>query len=86
MLTPSLPNFVFRSLEEIERRTQPLLQKGVAARFVDKTEDSQEVVRIVEEFRNAIVFYQVSGSHTAQTCVNTDRIDIATTLDVQPNR
>ena len=48
-------------LEEIEKRSQGLLSKGIAARFIDKGEDSKEVVRPVEELRDAINYYQVSG-------------------------
>ena len=48
------------TLEEIEKRSQVLLAKRVAARFMDKEADSKEVVRLVERLREAITFYQVS--------------------------
>ena len=48
------------ALEEIEQRSQALLEKGKAARFVDKGRDSGEVVTLVERLRDAITRYQVS--------------------------
>ena len=48
------------TLEEIEKRSQVLLEKGVAARFMDKEDDSKEVARLVERLREAIALYQVS--------------------------
>ena len=50
------------TLEEIEKRSQVLLKKGVAARFMDKENDSKEVARLVERLREAIALYQVSWS------------------------
>jgi len=47
-------------LEEIEKRSQALLAKGGAARFVDKGEDSKEVAGLIERLREAIIHYQVS--------------------------
>jgi hypothetical protein len=60
------------ALEEIEKRSRALLEKGKAARFIDKGRDSGEVVKLVERLRAAIVRYQVSGdrlvvSNTAYT-------------------
>jgi len=47
-------------LEEIEKRSQELLDKNKAALFVDKRRDSGEVVRLIERLREAISHYQVS--------------------------
>ena len=47
-------------LEDIEKRSQVLLEKGKAARFLDKGRDSGEVVKLVERLRDAITRYQVS--------------------------
>ena len=47
------------TLEEIEKRSQALLEKGVLARFMDKENDSKEVARLVERLREAIALYQV---------------------------
>jgi len=53
-------------LEEIEKRSQALLDKAKAPRlidkvalFVDKRRDSGEVVKLVERLRDAITRYQV---------------------------
>ena len=59
-------------LGEVEDRSQVLLEKGKAARFVDKGRDSGEVVKLVERLRDAITRYQVSedrfvGSNTTYT-------------------
>jgi len=47
-------------LEEIEKRSNELLGKGKAARFVDKGRDSGEVVKLVERLRDVVTRYQVS--------------------------
>ena len=47
------------TLEEIEKRSQVLLQKGVPARFIDKEDNSKEVAKLVERLREAIALYQV---------------------------
>ena len=48
------------ALEDIEKRSQALLEKGKVARFVDKGRDSGEVVKLVERLRDAVTRYQVS--------------------------
>ena len=48
------------TLEDIEKRSQALLAKGTAARFVDKGGDSGEVVKLIERLQEAITHYQVS--------------------------
>ena len=35
--------------------------KGAAARFIDKGEDAKEVAGLIEQLREAISYYQVSG-------------------------
>ena len=52
------------ALGEIEKQSQVLLEKGVAARFVDKGEDSKEVASLIERLREAIVLHQASESWT----------------------
>jgi len=47
-------------LEEIENRSQALLAKGNAARFLDKGEDSKEVAKLIKQLQEAITHYQVS--------------------------
>lgn len=36
-----------------------LLEKGIAARILDKKRDSGMVIKLVEELRQAILIYQV---------------------------
>lgn len=59
---PALTNSPFSTLEEIEKRSEELLAKGVATRFVDKAGDSEEVAKLVERLREAITHYQVSDN------------------------
>ena len=61
MLAQSLADHSLSSLEEIEVRSQALLEKKKTAGFLDKAKDSQEVVGLVEQLRTAIVYYRVSG-------------------------
>jgi uncharacterized membrane protein YcjF (UPF0283 family) len=46
-------------LEAIAQQTQTLLAKEKWTRFLDKAQDAQEVVRLVEQLRQAILIYQV---------------------------
>ena len=63
LLAPPAPANDHRSmLGEIERRSQELLEKGRATVFVDKGGDSEEVARLVDQFRETITHYQVSGN------------------------
>ena len=71
---------------DIEKRSQALLEKKTMAGFLDKTKDSQEVVNLVEELRNAIVCYQVSENHLVLPRVNTHGTALAATVDVQSDR
>jgi len=52
-------------LEDIEQRSKTLSAKGKRARFLDKTQDAQEVGRLVERLQQAILTYQV-GTETRQ--------------------
>jgi len=63
VLTLSLADYVFSSLEEIGERSQTLLEKKKVAGFLDKAKDSQEVVGLVEQLRIAIVYYRASGKY-----------------------
>ena len=49
-----------RTLEEIGTRSLVLSGKKKLARVLDKAQDSQEVVKLVEKLRQAILVYQVS--------------------------
>jgi hypothetical protein len=59
LTTSTLVNGLRSALEEIEKRSRALLEKHVAARFVDKGEDSKEVARLIERLRETITHYQV---------------------------
>jgi len=48
-----------RSLEDIAQRLQALLAKGKFTRILDKTQDAQEVRRLIEQVRQTILVYQV---------------------------
>jgi len=50
------------ALEEIEKRSRAMLAKSAATRFIDKGEDSKEVARLIEELRDVLSHYQVSGN------------------------
>ena len=58
--TPALANSLCSALEKIEKRSQELLSKGAAARFIDKNADSGEMVKLIEQLRETITHYQVS--------------------------
>ena len=54
---------ICRCLEDIERRSQALVEKGKKGwipRMLDKTQASQAVVKLVEDLRQAILIYQVA--------------------------
>jgi len=59
--SPASPNVLRSALEQIEKRSQALLEKNPAARFVDKGGDSGEVVKLIERLQEAITHYQVSS-------------------------
>jgi hypothetical protein len=56
-----------RSLENIGARSLALSEKGKFARVLDKSQDSQEVIRLVEELQQAILVYQVSVGDRRQS-------------------
>ena len=61
-MIPTLVNGILSTLEEIEKRSRVLLEKGTRVRFLDKGEDSKEVAGLIERLREAIIQYQVSGN------------------------
>ena len=78
---------VRRSLEDIEKRSQGLLGKGKTARFLDKTQDSSTVVKLIEELRQAILIYQVGTIGSLRSGrVNAFGIAIAAAINRQPSR
>ena len=62
LIIPTLVNGILSTLEEIEKRSRVLLEKGTGVRFLDKGEDSKEVAGLIERLREAITQYQVSGN------------------------
>jgi hypothetical protein len=60
LATLSIANGLRSALGKIEKRSQELLAKGTAARFIDKGADSGEVARLLEQLREAVIHYQVS--------------------------
>ena len=57
---PALINGLGSALEDIEKRSLELLEKGTAARFVDKAGGSKRVTGLIEQLREAVTNYQVS--------------------------
>ena len=79
---------LYRSLEDIGMRSLALAGKGKLARALDKAQDSQEIIKLVEELRQAILVYQVSsrgrGSHSRVSL--TRGTGVTATVDIQPGR
>ena len=75
-----------RSLEDIGTRSLDLSKKGKVARVLDKSQDSQEVVRLVERLRQAILIYQVSAGYLTGWKSLTRGTGVTTTVDIQPGR
>jgi len=49
-----------RSLDDIEKRSQVLLEKGKTARFLDKVQDTQAVmIRLIDRLQKTILIYQM---------------------------
>ena len=59
LLCPLNPTVRARTLERIEKKSRMLLNKGKGAKLLDKKQDSGMAVKLVEELRQAILFYQV---------------------------
>jgi hypothetical protein len=75
-----------RSLEDIGTRSLALSGKKKLARVLDKAQDSQEVVKLVEKLRQAILVYQVSARRRQGQRSLTRGAGITTTVDIQPGR
>ena len=71
------------ALEDIEKRSRVLLEKGAAARFLDKREDSAEVARLIERLREAIAHYQVSEDCFVVPSLAYTGVDITTASDLR---
>ena len=77
---------LYRSLEDIGKRSLALSNKGKVARAFDKKQDSEKVIGLVETLRQAILIYQVSGKHRRDRKALTRGPGIAATVDIQPSR
>ena len=75
-----------RSLEDIGKRSLALSEKGKVARVLDKTQDSQEVIKLVERLRQAILEYQVSAGNRQSRKSLTREAGITTAVNIQPGR
>ena len=73
-----------RSLEDIGTRSLALSEKGKVARVLDKTQDSQEVIKLVEKLRQAILVYQVSAKRRQSQKPLTRGVGVTTAVDIQP--
>lgn len=83
--TPTLVNGFLRTLEEIEKQSRALLEKGTAARFLDKGEDSKMVARLIERLREAITHYQVSENCLVAPSTTHSEADIAAASNLRSN-
>ena len=52
-----------RSLEDIGKRSLTLSEKSKVARALDKAQDLEEVIGLVEKLRQAVLIYQVGVKH-----------------------
>ena len=75
-----------RSLEEIGKRSLALSEKGKVARVLDKSQDAQEVINLVEKLRQAILVYQVGARDLQSWDPLTRGAGVTTTVDLQPGR
>jgi len=48
-----------RSLNDIKKRSQALSEKGKMARVLDKAQDVQAVVQLIDQLQKSILIYQV---------------------------
>ena len=75
-----------RSLEDIGARALALSEKGKVARVLDKTQDSGEVITLVEKLKQAILIYQVSAGGPQSWKLLKRGTDVTTTVNIQPGR
>ena len=73
-----------RSLEDIGARSLALLEKGKIARILDKTQDTGEVIKLIEQLRRAILIYQVTIKYCQSLRSLTYGIDVTTTIIIHP--
>ena len=61
-------------------------EKGKIARALDKTRDSGEVIKLVEDLRRAILVYQVGFGYHQSREMLTREAGVAAAVDIQPSR
>ena len=77
---------IYRSFNDIGTRSLALSEKGKVARVLDKAQDLQEVVGLVEKLRQAILIYQVGVGNCQSQRSLTRGAGIAATIDIQSSR
>ena len=75
-----------RSLEDIVKRSLTPSEKSKVARVLDKTQDLQEVIGLVENLRQVVLIYQVSVRHRRNRRLFTRGAGVTTTVNIQPGR
>ena len=63
-----------------------MAEKGKVARVLDKAKDSQEVIKLVEKLRQAILEYQVGARNSHSRNLLTRGVGITTAINLQPGR
>jgi hypothetical protein len=58
-----------RKFKQIEDLSEKLSAKGSIPRFVDRGEDSKAVAKLIEGFRETILYYQVGYHYYPQSFV-----------------
>jgi len=63
------------------------LEKGKTARFLDKAQDTQAVIRLIDQLQKTILIYQVCAkSCQVQAGLTRVMTDVPTAIDSQPGR
>jgi hypothetical protein len=75
-----------RSLEDIGTRSLALSEKGKVARILDKAQDTEEVIKLIEQLRRAILIYQVTIKHCEGLQLLKCGTDVTTTVVIHSGR
>ena len=72
-------------MDDIEKRSQTLLEKGKVARVLDKEQEAQAVVRLIDQLQKTILIYQVcTGGCRVSAGLTRSMADVPTAVDPQP--
>ncbi|KAF9784547.1 hypothetical protein BJ322DRAFT_851719 [Thelephora terrestris] len=74
---------LIRKFKEIEDLSEKLSAKGSITRFVDRGEDSKLVARLIERFRETILYYQISQQQGIYRQINHLTSSFGTLLKLQ---